>query len=470
MPGNILIVDPVATNRVVMKVMLANACYQVIQASYGAEGVKIARQQRPDLIMCADHLPDMATDEFIRAVRGTQQCKSTSLIVESASCSANRRLTLLQSGANDIIIKPYAENLLLARLRSLLRLRETADELALREGASHINGFAEEPADFAIPNRIAIVAPNTEFALKWRRKLLSHFPGKHDALGYNEAILRMNTSAAPDIVTIVLTSDSAEAGLQLLADLRAKPETRNSGILVLIDGENAERCAIEALDRGANDALTENTTVREISLRLNRLIARKRTLERIREDMRDGLRAALTDPLTGLFNRRYVMPRLAAIANANPEGRTSDDYAVMIIDVDHFKSINDRFGHSLGDTVLTRLANVLKQAVLEPNLLARVGGEEFLVVMPGTGRRAAQMAAKQLCTLIRETTFNISGRVHPLQVTVSIGVALGSDVRTTSDTDIPPHEAVLSRADKALYGAKADGRNQVTLSSVRSAA
>ena len=470
MPGKILIVDPVATNRIVMKVKLAKAYYQVAQASTGAEGLETARQLHPDLILCTDHLPDMQTGSFIQALRGAALSKSIPLIVETLSHDADHRLALLQAGADDILVKPHDEPLLLARLRSLLRLRETAEELTLREGASRALGLSEAPESYAAPGRVAIIAPQSDTALKWSRKLAALIPGKHDAFAYRDAILRMSAGAAPDAVTMVLTPETAETGLQLLADLRAKPETRDCGVLVLVEGAHGERCAVAALDRGANDALTGGSSLREIALRLERQIARKRTLERLREHMRDGLRAALIDPLTGLFNRRFAMPRLAVIADSARSAGRAGDYAVMIIDVDHFKLINDRFGHSLGDLVLINLAEVLEQAVGEPNLLARVGGEEFLVVIPDTGRRDAQLMAERLCRLVRETSFELPGRPRPLQVTVSIGVALGSDVARAADPALAQHEAVLECADKALYDAKAHGRNQVAFSAQRSAA
>lgn len=470
MPATILIVDPLATNRIVMKVKLSRACYQVAQATSGSEGLETARQLRPDLILCTDHLPDMGTDEFIRLLRNAPLNRSTPLIVETECHNADHRFTLLQSGADDILFKPSDEFLLLARLRSLLRSRETAAELTLREGASRALGLSEPPESYSTPDRVAVIAPQTETALKWSQKISAHLPGEHFSLGYCDAIMRISQTTSPDIISIVLTEETAEHGLQLLADLKAKPETRECGILVLAEGLGAEQNAIDALDRGANDALANEVTDAEIALRIKRLARRKRTLDRLREDTRDGLRAALTDPLTGLFNRRYAMPSLAKIANTAQYGGPSDDYAIMIIDVDHFKLINDRYGHASGDSVLIRLAEVLKRNVADPNLLARVGGEEFLVVMPETGRHTAQMMAQQLCRQIRKTAFKLPGRSHPIKVTVSIGVAMGSDIQGTADLTLAKHEAVLDGADKALYEAKAHGRDQVALSEERSAA
>jgi two-component system cell cycle response regulator len=244
--------------------------------------------------------------------------------------------------------------------------------------------------------------------------------------------------------------------------------------------------AVDALDRGASDVVLEGFAGREIALRLARQIARKHRLDQLRADMRDGLRAALTDPLTGLFNRRYAMPRLARIAKA--AAQSGRDFAAMSIDVDHFKLINDRFGHAAGDAVLVQLAELLRGAVGEQDLVSRIGGEEFLIALPETSRTAAQMAAKRICNMVRDAAFPVPGRDRPLHVTVSIGVALLSDVQTGEvaegvgmgtmlaptlqggDDETALHQQVLEQADKALYGAKAHGRNQVTLCNARSAA
>lgn len=487
-----------------MKVKLTAVCYQVAQASTGAEGLAAARHARPDLILCASHLPDMTPGAFAQTLRLSPQTRSVPLVVETVARDGDFRYDILAAGADDILLKPYDDRLLLARLRSLLRLRETEEELTLREGAHHALGLSEEPEIFARPGRVALVAPTAGAAVKWRTRLEHHLAGDINACPLAEAMRCIAANTAPDVVALVLTDATAEAGLQLLADLRAQPRTRDAGILALVEGKSAQRLAADALDRGASDVITDSISAREIALRLSRQITRKHTIDRLRADMRDGLRAALTDPLTGLFNRRHALPHMAKIAEAAK--RRGGDFAAMIIDVDHFKAVNDRFGHAAGDAALTQLAKVLRNATNDDDLVARIGGEEFLVVLPNTSRTAAQMAAKRICNTVRETPFPVPGRARPLQITVSIGVACLSDVLATQaghiadenrDRDLdmaaecqdpgparagpdadtqekepppPLHQAVLRQADKALYGAKTHGRNQVTLCRARSAA
>ncbi|UYV36257.1 diguanylate cyclase [Rhodobacteraceae bacterium D3-12] len=467
MPGKILIVDPVSTNRIVLKVKLSVANFCVAQAASGAEALTMVRKECPDLILCTDQLADMTAETFALRLRAEPAGASVPLVVVPPENARPDRHALLLAGADDILPRPLNDALLLARLRSLLRLRETSDELTLRKGVSRALGMSEAPEGFVTAPRIAVVATTMEESLKWARRLETQVKTRVLSCSSNDALRQLLKNKTPDAIVMVLDPQNVEFGLNLLADLRANPETRDCSITALTHDHTCDGIAADHLDRGANDTLRSDLNIREMSLRIERQIARKRRLERLRADMKDGLRAALIDPLTGLNNRRFAIPHLASIANASAQG--GGEFATMVIDVDHFKLINDRFGHASGDAVLIRLGEVLKQAVQEPGFLARIGGEEFLVVLPNTGRGAAELAARRLCKMIETTPFPMPGHSHPLQVTVSIGVAMSSDIRNTSGTR-PLHEIVLENADRALYGSKAHGRNRVTLCDDRSAA
>ena len=135
----------------------------------------------------------------------------------------------------------------------------------------------------------------------------------------------------------------------------------------------------------------------------------------------------------------------------------------MVADMDHFKRINDTMGHAAGDAVLIETARRLRENLRAVDMVARIGGEEFLIVMPGAGLANAKKAAQRLCRVIRNTPFIVPGIKLPVTATISIGMTV-CDPRKRSN---PPHplsaEALLGRADKALYGAKAEGRDRVTL-------
>jgi two-component system cell cycle response regulator len=168
--------------------------------------------------------------------------------------------------------------------------------------------------------------------------------------------------------------------------------------------------------------------------------------------------------LTGLYNRRYAMPHLERIAEQSRQ--SGRPYAVMVADLDHFKRINDLHGHEAGDAVLAECAHRLQSNMRAVDLVARIGGEEFLVVMPATGRAEARQAALRLCRKISQEPIALPGSAATIDVTVSIGLALSSGLPADSISglglpDTP--ESLIKRADRALYRAKEMGRNRFML-------
>jgi two-component system cell cycle response regulator len=164
---------------------------------------------------------------------------------------------------------------------------------------------------------------------------------------------------------------------------------------------------------------------------------------------------AVTDPLTGLHNRRYLdahLPKLLARAVARRR-----PLSVMMADIDRFKTINDRWGHSSGDDVLREFADRLRQNIRGIDLICRFGGEEFVVVMPDTEHDMAEMVAERLRVAIAREPFTVDGGKNAIAVTTSVGV-----VGCANGNDDPAD--LIKRADIALYDAKSKGRNRVVAS------
>jgi diguanylate cyclase (GGDEF)-like protein len=159
---------------------------------------------------------------------------------------------------------------------------------------------------------------------------------------------------------------------------------------------------------------------------------------------------AVTDELTGLHNRRHFFHN--ARLEFGRARRFDHPLAAIILDIDHFKSVNDRYGHPLGDTVLREVARRCKNALREVDLLGRYGGEEFAVVLPEAGNEEACAVAERLRAVIADAPFPTPS--GPLALTISLGVAAMSP-------SIPDFDALLQRADEALLSAKAAGRNRV---------
>ena len=460
MAGRILIADDVATNRIVLKVNLMEACYEVLQASGGVETIARARQEVPDLILLDLLMPDMDGVAVCKALKRDPLTTDIPIIIVTAKNDGESRLEALRAGADDFMTKPLDELTLLARVRSLLRARDTDAELRLRDNTHRALGFAEEPDSFDHPATIAMIAAQSETALKWKTAIGSEMHDNIAVISKETALSDREDDQTPDVYVIACDLAKPDEGLRLLSELRSRPKTRHSAILMMIPKDAREKSAT-ALDLGANDLMIDGIDPEEMALRLKTQIRRKRQSDRLRETVRDGLRLAVIDPLTGLYNRRYAEPHLLRIAERAKE--TGRPFAVMVLDLDRFKLINDTYGHSAGDVVLQKVASRIKDNLRGVDMVARIGGEEFLVVMPDTQLDQARMTAQRLCRVVDETPVITPNNQTEIAVSLSIGVAMGGLRDDTQSV-----EQLIEFADRALYAAKSDGRNQVTFS--RSAA
>lgn len=459
MPGRILIIDTVATNRIVLKVKMLAAQFAVDACASKGEAIQIIERNRPDLILL--NLSDAAHDQhsLCRDLRRSTVTTSIAIIAVGVADTSRARFAALDAGADDVLPHPVNDALLLARIRSLLRVRSTSHELMLRESTSRALGFEESKTVFDGAARIAILSQNAQAVTDLKAGLCAGLRSAIPVLHPNDALLGDDGSAAHDLFVINAASDGdGGSGLfGLVSDLRARTQTRLAMQLVVVPPDAPEVAAM-FLDLGADDVVPATSDADEISMRATRLIARKRQHDKLRDTVRNGLNAAVTDPLTGLFNRRYVEPHLARLADQSR--KSGRELAVMMIDIDHFKSVNDTHGHAAGDKVLVALANRLRENLRAIDLVARMGGEEFLVAMPGTSVSDARMAAARLCELVNATPFSLGEGLPMLKVTVSVGVAVSGQMNAESNAITK----ICARADKALYAAKSAGRDRVAFS------
>lgn len=461
MAGKILIVDDVATNRIVLKVKLAGACYETIQCATGEAALRLARSERPDLILLDLQLPDMNGIELCRRLRADPVTHTIPVVILTTLNDAVTRVAALNAGADDFLGKPIDELLLLARLRSLLRARETDEELRLRESTCRALGFAEGVQGYVPPAQVVLISSSRERAAGWRRALAPHLANVHLAvLSRDEALAEAGGRAGPDGYIIDSNLSRPGDGLRLMSELRSRQSTRHATVCIALD-EGLRETAAVALDLGASDLLPANLSrvedAQEAAFRLRSQLTRKAIADRQRASVADGLRLAVTDPLTGLYNRRYALPHLTRIAERARE--TGRQFAVMVLDLDRFKTVNDTWGHAAGDAVLAEVAARLVANLREVDLVARIGGEEFLVAMPETTLDAARVAAERLCRVVQQDPVQLTDGATRVPVTVSIGLAMGGGAAPN-----PGVEALMREADRALLGSKAFGRNKVTVS------
>ncbi len=455
MAGKILIVDDISTNRIVLKVKLAAAFYQTYLAASGAEALRLAREIRPDLVLLDIQLPDADGVDICYRIKREGQTRGIPVVMVSAVRDENARIRALRAGAEDVFWKPLDDAVLLARLRSILRAREAEQELGLRDATYREFGFAEPAAGFDREATVVLITPARATALAWQQAISPRLRCRAVILDPATALLQLDDTIVPDVILVAADIGAPQDGLRLLSEFRSRRATRFSAICVALPAEPRETAAM-ALDLGADDLIEAGASPEEIALRLQAQIVRKRRADRLRSSVEAGLKLAMTDPLTGLHNRRYAIPHLARIARRAAESGRS--FAVMVLDLDRFKSVNDTYGHAAGDAVLVEVAERFRSNLRAVDLVARLGGEEFLVALPDITLAAAQATAERLRRVAQDRPIPLPGGQTAI-VTLSIGLAMGGEPAG----DETPVDQVVECADRALMGAKSEGRNQVTV-------
>ncbi|MDF3064749.1 MAG: response regulator/GGDEF protein [Polyangiaceae bacterium] len=270
--------------------------------------------------------------------------------------------------------------------------------------------------------------------------------------------LRLARTTSPDLVLLDVVMADID-GFAVCRWLKMNAETRDIPVIMLtVRTALADR--VEGLNIGADDYLAKPFEDQELEARIFAALRVKAAHAELRdrnqqlESMLHHVEAlASTDALTGLYNRRRfadVLRREFAVTK-----RYKNTLSCLLLDLDHFKQINDRFGHDAGDQVLKEMARRITGSLREVDLAARYGGEEFVVLLPHTGKADANIVAERLLKNVRKQEFNFGGEM--VTVTASIGCAGNSDVASSNPDDL------VKAADVALYEAKKRGRNRVVM-------
>jgi two-component system cell cycle response regulator len=450
MTARILIVDDVPANTRLLEAKLGAEYYQVASAGDGFAAIALAKTWQPDLILLDVMMPELDGFETCRRLKEDAQTLHIPVVMVTALSEPGERLRGLEVGADDFLTKPVDYDTLLARVKSLVRLKRLLDEWRVRGETARALGLSGDSfTPPSVAGARALVVDDWEPGLRVVQDALAR-EGILTGRAGSEAEALSLTAAVPFDLVVLSLSLAGEDPLRLASLLRASDVTHDIPLLLIANPEQKSR-VLRGFDLGANDWLMRPVDENELRARARNQIRRKFYQDRLRADLGHALEMALTDPLTGFYNQRYLMRHMnALLAAGQPNG-----IAVMMIDVDHFKSVNDRWGHPVGDEALRAIAETLRRRIRVFDSIARYGGEEFAVVMPGTDPGEAISAAERLRSAIAELVFNPEPGL-PHQLTVSIGVA--GSVRP----EITP-EQLLQAADQALYEAKHAGRNRVAL-------
>jgi two-component system cell cycle response regulator len=450
MTARVLVVDDVRSNLKLLQARLRLEYFEVLSASNGPDAIAICEKGGCDIVLLDVKMPGMDGFEVCRRLRSAPDTAHLPIVLLTALDRPADRVRGLESGADDFLTKPVDEIALIARVRSLVRLKFSIDELRARAAQSAEAGAAVEALKLGASERGRLLLVDEQRSSRERIQgalgpyhdvILASAPAKAPAMAREEAIDLM----------IVSLGFGAFDGLRLCSQVRSHERTRNLPILLIADPDDRPK-VLRGLDLGVNDYLTRPIDRNELLARVRTNIRQKLYADRLRQSVQQSIEMALFDALTGLNNRRSLERRLPAmIETARQRGAA---LTMMILDIDHFKRVNDTYGHDVGDLVLKGFAAQLPDIVRGGDLLCRLGGEEFVVVMPDVDATQAARIAERARRTTESREFAIEGAGGAVSITVSIGLAAWRENWDSAE--------LYRRADRALYLSKSAGRNRVT--------
>jgi two-component system, cell cycle response regulator len=451
MTARVLVVDDLPANVKLLETRLSAEYFDVITAMGGDEALAICERAKCDIVLLDVMMPDMDGFEVCRRLKAGATTHHIPVIMVTALDQPRDRVKGLDAGADDFLTKPVSDVALIARVRSLARLKLTTDELRMRAVTSRHIGIRtperEALKETGRNGRILMVEDRPLAHEAMRAMLASEHSVELEA-DPNAALFRAAEGNYECLIISLALSDFD--GLRLCSQLRSLERTRNVSILAITDGDENTRLA-RGLEIGVNDYLFRPIDRNELLARVRTQIRKKRYTERLRDNMQMSIELAITDALTGLYNRRYMETHVSGLI----EHAASRDkpLTVLVLDIDYFKAINDSFGHDAGDEVLREFALRIRKSIRGIDLACRYGGEEFVIIMPETDLAVATVVAERLRLRIASEPFSVQQGARNLDVTISIGIAALAGADNAA--------SVIKRADQALYRAKRDGRNRV---------
>jgi two-component system cell cycle response regulator len=452
MTARILVVDDVPPNVKLLEARLSAEYFEVLTAGSGPEALAICQDGACDIVVLDIMMPGMDGFEVCRRLKTNSTTAHLPVVIVTALDQPGDRLRGLEAGADDFLTKPIDEVALVARLRSLARLKVGIDEL--RSGASKALPPGARESSFAMTaddGQKGLIMLIDDRKSSSERIVASL--GRHHETTVETDAQRALQKAAEDECDLFIISLGLENydGLRLCSQIRSLERTRNTPILAIVEGDDRARI-LRALDLGVNDYLTRPVDRNELLARVRTQLRHKRYADSLRSKVQQSIELALVDSLTGLNNRRFLENHLATMLDQAQRRRAP--LSLMIFDIDHFKRVNDTYGHDAGDEVLKGFADRLRRVIRGGDLLCRLGGEEFVIVMPNSSLEIAAKVAERTRSAIEGEPFVIDQKGTTIPITVSVGVAArGSENNPDS---------LYRRADRALYRSKSEGRNRVT--------
>lgn len=421
---NVLVIDPSKVFRTVWDRMVLRIGHEPISVASGAAGLEALRSRHIDLVCVSLSLPDMDGIDFCRELRKLPQLSTMPVILLTSTEDKGARQSAFEAGVTEIHNKTDVEGL-------LARVQKFVSELS-----RNISGRVLYIEDSSVVAHVMVKI------LKNMKLEVDHFTSADEAY---EAFQLANY----DLIISDIMVEGQMSGVGLVTRIREMDGDKARVPILAVSGLDDSLRRTELFRLGINDFISKPVIREEVTARVTNLITSKQLFDQVKTQQHHLYELAMRDQLTGLYNRNSL--KEFAGKYFTQAARHDFSLSLMLIDLDHFKEINDTHGHLVGDTVLEHVGELLRQSCREEDFAARFGGEEFLIILPHCDLASAAAKAE----LIRkEIELLEPSGVH---ITTSIGVTTrprGKQVEM---------EALFRVADRAVYEAKNRGRNCVVL-------
>jgi two-component system cell cycle response regulator len=457
MTARVLVVDDIPANVKLLETHLLAEYFEVLTAENGMQALEICDKTQVDLILLDIMMPGIDGFEVCRRLKANPKTVNIPVVMVTALDQPEDRVEGLKCGADDFLTKPVNNMQLMARVKSLLRLKMLTDELRNQASGrvSFDNLDEQKTGPSGLEERgLTLLVDGRATSHDRIAKSISEI-AEINAISDPEAAL-FEAAETPYELIIINDNIAGSDPLRLCSQLRSREATRFVPILIMLQSGD-ETQIVRALDIGVNDYILHPFDPNELYARSLTQIKRHRSSEKLKASLSKSVELAVVDPLTGLNNRHFLDAYMDKLISRSKRRKTP--ISMLITDIDKFKSVNDTYGHDVGDEALKEFARRLRSSVRGADLACRFGGEEFVVLMPDTTQEMALQVAERLRQSIEELPFDITDDGETLAVTTSVGV-------TCFHPEHDDSKSLLKRADTALYEAKSQGRNRVVLKEV----
>lgn len=420
----ILIADPSKLSRFAMENILKEK-YTVYGANSFSEAVNLLEEVIPSLVVVAYELQDGLGYELCNYINNHPRYQNIPVIIMSSNEDSERyRIRALEAGAIDFIKKSTIDDSFLKYVDEIIGILSAGD-------ISDITVFVVDDS--------AVQLKFIENVLKSVKINVSLFSSPLDMLGRIKDYM-------PDIVITDFFMGEMD-GIELTRRIRKNRELNH--IPIIVQTSTRENSFLRTLIiHGANDYLLKPYVHEELILKITSNYKTKKLYDELQKINSELFERATVDTLTGLYNRRFFMEQFQFIfINAQ---RYQQECAFLIIDIDHFKKINDTYGHTVGDLVLVDFAHSLKSSLRKSDMVGRFGGEEFVCILPNIGKSGIFMVMKKILEDIRSSEVPVDGNIVKYSASIGGITCLG----------LSGLDEIISTADNLLYKAKNSGRNK----------